>query len=209
MFPKRQSDGFSLIELLVVIAIIGLLAAFSIPAFNFIGQARGVTEAGYQVAGAIERARSEAVTRQTYVWLAFQEQTNSGNRDLRLGIVYSRDGSTNSNTNNLQPVGRALLIQRVGLTNSALVPGSPVELIGSTGGISFNIGQSAQFTDKRSITFTPMGEVMTAPAPSSLTPFDPLLAIGFSTAHGTQLETTNIVSVAIDGSVGVPTIYRK
>ncbi|MFZ4779266.1 MAG: pilus assembly FimT family protein [Terrimicrobiaceae bacterium] len=208
MFLKRPNDGFSLIELLVVIAIIGLLAVFAIPAFNSIGQARGVTEAAYQVAAAVELARSEAITRQTYVWLGLQTN-NSGNLDLRIGLVFSKDGSTNADATNLQPIGRALLIQRVGLTKSTDVPGTPRELAGFSGGISFEIGQSAKFTDKRSVTFTPLGEVMTAPTPASTNSFDPLLAIGLATARGTQLDTNNIVSVGIDGSVGIPTIYRK
>jgi prepilin-type N-terminal cleavage/methylation domain-containing protein len=206
----RLRNGFSLVELLVVVAIIGLLAGFAIPAFNSIGQARGVAEAAHQVAAAVELARSEAIARRTYVWLGLQAETNSGNKDLRLGIVYSKDGSsTNTNATNLQPVGRSLLIQRVGLVDSENVPETARELADFSRGVEFEIGQAARFTDRRSITFTPFGEVMTEPTPASTNAFDPLLAIGLATARGIQTDSSNIVSVAIDGSVGIPTIYRK
>jgi type IV fimbrial biogenesis protein FimU len=198
--------GLSLVELLVVVSIIGLLAAFAVPAFNSIGQARGVAEAAYQISAAVELARAEAIARRTYVWLGLHAETNSG--DLLVGIVYSKDGSNDSTPNNLQPVGRSLLIQRVGLVDSDNVPESPKELAEESGGIAFEIGQ-AEFTDKRSITFTPFGEVMTEPAPDPTTPFEPLLAVGLATARGNQIDSGNIVSVAIDGSVGIPTIYRK
>jgi type II secretory pathway pseudopilin PulG len=198
--------------LLVVIAIIALLAAFAIPAFNSIGQARGVTEAAYQVAAAVELARSEAITRQTYVWLGLQPQTNSGNVDLRIGLVYSKDGSTNTAATNLQPIGKSVLIQRVGLVSpSSVVPyttPAPIDLSTNSGGTSFVIGQMTN-SDKRSLTFTPMGEVTAAPTPSPTNGFDPRIAVGLRQARGTTLMTNNDIAVVIDGSVGIPTIYRK
>ena len=210
---QRVTCGFSLIEVLVVMAIIALLAAFAIPAFNSIGQARGVTEAAYQVASAVELARSEAMTRQTFVWLGMQPQTNSGNLDLRLGMVYSKDGTTNTSAANLQPIGKSLLIQRVGLANpSALNVGTNlgvlVDLSTFSGGVPFGIGQVIN-SDKHTITFTPLGEAMTNPNPDSASGFDPRVGIGLRQTRGTVLATNNDMAVVIDGSVGIPTIYRK
>jgi len=214
MPPQASSLGFSLIELLVVIAIIGLLAAFTVPAFSSIGQARGVTEAAYQVAAAVELARSEAIARQTYVWLGLQTQTNSGNLDLRIGLVYSKDGSsTNTSTSNLQPIGRSIFLQRVGLvTPTSVVPAAlpaPIDLSTYSGGISFAIGQMT--TSGKSLTFTPMGEVTTNASPRATDGFDPRLGIGLRQTRGTTptSNTDNDTAVVIDGSVGIPTIYRK
>jgi prepilin-type N-terminal cleavage/methylation domain-containing protein len=215
--PKTfRSRAFSLIELLVVVAIIGLLASLAIPAFNSIGQARGVSEAAYQIASAVELARSEAISRQTFVWMGLQPQTNAGSLDLRVGLVYSKDGTaTNTTASNLQPIGRALLLQRVGLagvTSANFDAGTNLagaaDLSGYAGGMTFQIGQ-ANFINKSTVTFSPLGEVTTNANPSSSDGFDPRIAIGLRQARGTTLMTNNDIAVGIDGSVGTPTIYRK
>lgn len=204
----RAQRAFSLIELLVVVGIIGLLAVFAAPAISSIGQSRGVSEATYQINQAIEMARSEAVARRTYVWLGLQEQTNAGNRDLIVGMVYSKDGSTNTAAANLQPIGRPLAIRQVGLTNSLNVPGTPLEWAGFKNGIAMEIGPAANFTDKRTLTFTPTGEALTMAAPTPTSPFTPLVAFGLAATRGTVLDEKNVASIAIDGSTGIPTIYR-
>jgi len=217
---QAAANAFSLIELLVVIAIIALLTAFALPAFNSIGQARGVSEAAYQVAAAVEMARSEAITRQTYVWLGLQNQTNSGNQDLRIGMVYSKDGTTSTTAANLQPIGRAVLIQRAGLVDPSVLQvsglpsgtvlsGLPSILANSTGA-TFSIGQ-AGFTST-TVTVTPAGEfLLNSPATASATTtgFDPKIAIGLRQFRGTTASVDNDVAIIIDGSVGIPTIYRK
>jgi hypothetical protein len=147
------------------------------------------------------------------VWLGLQPQTNSGNLDLRLGIVYSKDGTTNSLAANLQPIGKSLLIQRVGLTNTTALDvgtnlANPVDLSAFTGGVTFKIGQAIN-SDRRTITFTPLGEATTNPAPKFTDGFDPRLGIGLRSARGTALLTNTDIAIVIDGSVGIPTIYRK
>jgi len=210
------SHAFTLLELLLVIAIIVLLAAAITPVFNSIGQARGVTEAAYQVMAAVDLARSEAVARQTYVWLGLQPQTNSGNLDLRIGLVYSKDGSgTNTAAANLQPIGKATLIQRTALVDpSGWGAGEVGTSLGTplsfpvSGGLTFTIGSSPPFTG-RTVTFTPLGEVMINSAPSSTNGFVPRIAIGLRQSRGTTAATGNDIAVVIDGSVGIPTMYRK
>jgi prepilin-type N-terminal cleavage/methylation domain-containing protein len=89
--------GLSLVELLGVVSIIGLLAAFAVPAFNSIGQARGVAEAAYQISAAVELARAEAIARRTYVWMGLHAGTNSVSKDLRVGIMFGRKSALGKN----------------------------------------------------------------------------------------------------------------
>lgn len=209
-----SGSGFTLIELLVVIAVIGIMAGLMLPAFNTIGQARGVSSAAYQLAGAIELARSEAVTRRTYVWLGLLPQTNSGNVDLRVGMVYSKDRTTNSDANNLQPLSRPVLLERVGITNPSTLSvganiGSPVDWSASTTGLgNFTCG-SVSFGNGKTITFSPTGEVGTNASPTYTNAFNPRIGIGLRQMRGNSAATNNDIAIVIDGSVGIPTIYQK
>jgi len=204
--------AFTLVELLVVMGVISLLAAAVVTGFNEIGRARGVTEAAYQIASAVELCRSEAVSRQSYVWLSFQPQTSSGSADLRLGMVYSMDGSsTNTSSNNLMPLGKALLIQNVALAsvNTSIAtnfPSSGVDLSIVGAGMSFIIGTN-KFTGP-TITFMPLGEVTTNPSPTNTDGFEPILGVELRPTRGTQILATNVTELLIDGSVGIPTIIR-
>jgi len=206
--------AFSLIELLIVVAVLALMAVLVAPAVSSIGQARGMTAAAYEITAAVELARSEAISRKTYVWMGLQSQTNGGNIDLRIGLVFSKDATgTNTASGNLQPIGRPLLIERVGLAPTAGLDvgtslSSATDLSTYSGGAKFTVG-SMTTSDKRTITFTPMGEVTTKPDPTSTSGFDPRIAIGLSQTHGTALESNNSIAIVIDGSVGTPTIYRK
>ena len=207
---SREMKAFTLVELLVVMGVISLLAAAAVTGFNAIGRARGVTEAAYQIASAVELCRSEAVSRQSYVWLSFQPQTNSGSADLRLGMVYSLDGSsTNTNSTNLMPLGKSLLIQSVALAplNTSIATNfSGVDISTVGAGMSFIIGTN-KFTGP-TITFMPLGELTTNPSPTKTDGFDPMLGFGLQSTRGTTLLTNNLTELLIDGSVGIPAIIR-
>ena len=208
----ESSRAFSLIEILVVLNIIVYFLWLVTPSFTSISQAFGVTEAAYNVSAAVEKARSEAIARKTFVWLGIQQVSSEGNLGLNLGMVCSKDGTANTNATNLLALGKPLLIQKVGLVSSASASGVPtngaVTLEGGAGGVSFQIGKTL-FQDGRTITFMPLGEVTTNPVPTATSGFDPLLLINLRQAHGDKLFPGNDVTVAIDGSVGISTIYRQ
>lgn len=103
--PVRPActTGFTLIELLTVMSIILVLTALVIPAFKSITSAGGVTKAAYDIAGALEMARTYALANNTYVWVGFYEDdesqsspnataTGNGGRVI-VSIVASKDGT--------------------------------------------------------------------------------------------------------------------
>lgn len=213
---RKNVCAFSLIELLVVIAIIAMMAGLAVTAFNSIGQARGAAEAAEKIAAAIEFARSEAVARGTYVWMGIDQQTNFGNLDLRLGIVCSKDGTPNFAVDNLNPLGRPQLIERTAIAplqqinvgTHSLIPSDSLDLSTANQGILFQIG-STSFLNRRTITFSPLGEVSASPAPAWAEAFQPFLAIGLRQARGTNLATNADIAVVLDGSSGLAAIIQK
>ena len=208
--------AFSLIELLVVINIVAYLVWFAAPALFSILTGQGVSEAAYDVSAAVEQARNEAVTRKTYVWLAMQEEVSDGNLGLRIGAVRSKDGKANTNASNLIPIGKPLLVSHVGLVElgspaniSTTAPtNGAVDLVDALGGARFQIGR-VSFDQGRTVTFMPRGEATTNPVPTASSGFDPLMLLSLRQTRGTNLIPGNDISVAIDGSVGTPVIYRN
>ena len=208
------ANGFSLIELLVVVAIIGMLAYFVVPTIQSISSARGIADSANRIAEAVEFARSEAVARRTYVWLGFENLTQSGIRIFVLGGVYSKDGSANAASANIQPLFRSVVLEQVGLVGSADTGANNSSYTGasalatSTLGITFSSG-SRTFSSKTTVTFTPTGEVMLTGLPTSTTAFESQILIGIRSFRGTTAATNNDIAVVIDGASGIPTVYHK
>jgi prepilin-type N-terminal cleavage/methylation domain-containing protein len=131
----RRPNAFTLVELLVVIAIIGVLMALVLPAMNAIKGAGNVTTAAYDVAGALENARSYAMANNTYTWVGFFEEDptkaagTAGTGRVVVSIVCAKDGTqivdpnaSKSATNQLDPlklaqVGKLIKVDNVHLIN--------------------------------------------------------------------------------------------
>src|SRR5688572_13635338 len=73
VYPPKYNRAFSLVEILTVLTLVALVTSFSIPAFNSLGGSRNMAAGIYEVSGLLEFARNEALARQTYVWVGFQQ----------------------------------------------------------------------------------------------------------------------------------------
>jgi prepilin-type N-terminal cleavage/methylation domain-containing protein len=200
-------QAFSLIELLVVIGIIALLAAGSIPVLNSMRQARTITDSAYQFTALIESARNEAIARRSFVWLGLEPVASpGGGRDVLAGLAYSRDGTTNSGSSNLQPLGRTQRFENLDLFPPSVAPGTPTDLTTQNPGINLQIGPKT--FSRFILTFTPMGEVTLVPAPGPQTGFEPQVGFGLRAMRGLVPDNNNPLDIVISGSTGLPTIHR-
>lgn len=66
-FPKTKSFGFSLVELMVGIMIIAILVTLAMPSFQDVLRNSEVRNAAESITGGLQRARAEAVARNTNV----------------------------------------------------------------------------------------------------------------------------------------------
>ncbi|MDE2310582.1 MAG: GspH/FimT family pseudopilin [Betaproteobacteria bacterium] len=66
-FPKSRGMGFSLIELMIGVVILGILAAVAMPSFRTWLQNTQIRNAAESIANGLQKARAEAVSRNTNV----------------------------------------------------------------------------------------------------------------------------------------------
>jgi len=208
--------GFSVLELLVAITIVGVLASFTMPAFNAIGGAQSVSQGIYDVSSLLELAREEAITRQTYVWVGFQNIEVNGGRELWMAAVSSRDGTDNTSPNNLTPLTRIVKIKNVALspwsnlktdTRRLYVGGSPASIAENSSGVSFSVGPTG-FSD-HTVTFTPGGQAMLTGSPGLDGGYDPLMEISFRQLRGgTVSDSADDAAIFLNGSTGTTRILR-
>lgn len=217
--PKKA--GFSLVETLAVMAIFALLSALSISAFSGISSSHTTGRAAYDLAGLLEFARSEAATRQTYVWVGVENAVDGdGNSEVIAGAVYSLDGTgMNTSQSNLGALSKIIRVRnskliawnnlnsavKAQLTNTTVLP---TDITNNTAGIAFAIGP-VQFSSKSTITFTPRGEVLRQGSVGPDDTFDPSLAISFQATRGKVTpQNAEEASVIVNGATGRCRILR-
>jgi len=210
-------DGFSLLELLVVIGLVALLSILAVPAWNSLAGGGRFTQAAYDASGLLELARSEAVSRQTYVWVGFQPITNEGNLEIRMAAVASRDGSaTNTSASNLQGLTRVLRMPQTALTRlSDLNPRTqdlftPATASVATNSIGLNFSVGKQSFVGKTITFTPKGEALLQGVIGPDDGYDPYIDVSFRKAQGTTVKTdADDAAVIVDGGTGTIRLIRQ
>lgn len=195
-----------------MIAIIGLLAAMTVPALPSMLGAKGVSRAVEDTAGILELARTEAMARKTYVYVAFLNSNNAfGNSEIWIGAVSSSDGSTNTDTNNLRPITKALKIDKTRMSSSEL--SQKVKDLATNA--SFLSGTTPKFPDAfgnvkfpastPGITFSPNGEALNSAGSLN---FVPQVDIGLVPTKGTAAQTNDGAVVRYHGGSGNIQVFR-
>jgi type II secretion system protein H len=180
--PSRRTNragGFTLVELLVVIAILGILMAVVAPSLPSLLGAKAIGKAANEVSAVLERARAEAMSRRTYVYVGFLNSTNAaGNSELRIGAVASLDGTSNISTNNLRSLTRVIPIENIQMTDLGGLPQSvskkaPTDLTnfvsGSATRVNFSVGKQS-FANAPVMIISPQGELLPDAASFSFLP---------------------------------------
>lgn len=192
MKHHTKQSAFSLVELLTVVAIMGLLTSMAMPAMMSIVGARNVPSAATKIADMLEFARNESMTRQTYVWVGFQNATNrSGNRELRAAVFASDDGTPDGASYQLSKIVKMEDVKLTGFNElqtktQDLLPNDLRPLRESVdnsdaSGITLAAGGT---TFERVLTFTPRGEAMLNARPGLDTGFNRLVDVSVRATRG-------------------------
>lgn len=196
----------------MVVAIIGILAVLVVPALPSILGAKGVTKAVENTTGILGLARAEAMSRRTYVYVAFLNTTNSlGNSEILIGAVASLDGSTDTSENNLRPIAKALKVEGTMLTSgipaqvTSLVSNPLFEMSNNSGLPPFKVGDVDFPGATHGIIFSPNGEALSAATSKT---FLPQVDFGLVATKGTIPQTNDGAAVRYLGGSGNIQVFR-
>lgn len=229
---QRTQLGFSLTELLVVIALMGFLAAASVPAMSALNGSGRINQTVSEVAGLLEQSRQYAIAQNTYVWVAFHEDTNaSGVNTVTVAVMASKDGtnptavtpgynfgtipSATALVNMICPLRTfsQVTLKDAGTITSSTISKLPTVPLNSNdnslarSAASFTIkipGATSAVNFVRYVLFTPSGE-----ARNYANTID-VLEIGMQPLKGTGTNQTdnNVAVLRISGLTGLTQVYR-
>ena len=168
-------SAFSLVELLVVMAIIAVLAALALPAISGLTRGNRMNQNLLALGGIFEQARQVAISRNTFVWVAFSDPLPGTSSDGVLVATLAAKGGVDPLNWSTSPIALAgnpdleivgkpqtlagVKIQDAGATHVPNLPAEDPGNLSSLQPVQLQIpvgGQAINFT--RAVQFTPTGE---------------------------------------------------
>jgi prepilin-type N-terminal cleavage/methylation domain-containing protein len=215
----QNRRGFSLVEMLCVIAIVSLLASVSWPSIVGVVSGDRLTNNAYELDGLIQQARNTAITDHTYVWLGFNNFSQSGAPSLLVAGIMSNSGLAtdpqSSGMSNFQPVFKPVILRGVSLAtaqNYAALPGllAPNTDAGSQS-YSFQMNAlgtpNAQFTDV--IAFGPDGQAY-LPSSAGALGNAPVQCVGVGLNNApVSANHLHTVAVQVHGLSGQVSVFQQ
>jgi len=194
---KPRLRGFTLIEMLVVIAIISILLTAAGPVFDKLTSGQSPAAVAAAVAGQLDRARTHAIAKNTYVWVrlgAVEEEP----KDFFIGVYQSLDGTEKPAATNFKGVWTAPRFENFKLTSqldsnfTATLPTPTVD-------------EKNKPSDAVWVRFSPSGEVQTIDA----TPTES--RIKMKLPEGTPAPLTSWIELGLQPTRGgqVPEALKK
>ena len=149
-FPNARRQGFTLIEMLVVIAVISILLTAAGPVFDNLTSSQSPAAAASVISGQLERARSHAIAKDTYVWVRLGKVAEEPN-DFFIGVYESLDGT-------------ALNTSAKGIWSAPRLPNFNLSNALDSSLIRPTVPSAAQVNEAGWVRFSPSGEARIIPA---------------------------------------------
>lgn len=208
-FSKARRQGFTLIEMLVVIAVISILLTASGPVFDNLTSSQSPATAASVVSGQIERARSHAITKNTYVWVRLGKIAEEPN-DFFIGVYESLDGTDKN-------------ISARGIWSAPHLPNFSLSNSLDSSLIRPNVPSTAQVNEASWVRISPSGEARIIPAVATESriklkpPADPGVMLRWTefglqaTRRGQVAESLkkDIAAVQLNGLTGQTLVFSK
>jgi prepilin-type N-terminal cleavage/methylation domain-containing protein len=227
--------GFTLLELITVVGIMGAVMCLTVPAMNGIKGAGDLTSSTGAIGAILTEARTEAMMKNSYVFVGFYESDGSqadtirpapsGTGRIWVGIAVTKDGTPGYSTANpgawstvnLMPGGKLQYFDNIHLsTNAAFYTsnatanttspvGDPSAAITPFGWPLENSNSVSQFT-QGVIEFTPQGTAM-LPGSSNSPEY---LQIALIPTHGNSvaINSPNGAVIQVDAITGAVHTFR-
>ena len=192
----RANRGFTFVEMLVVVGIMAILTALMFASFSWNSTQKFETSVS-AIQNLLTLAQTEAVARNTYVWVGFAKTTSAG--QLAAAVAFSPDGTSTATPQALTPVYRwsNILMTDNGSVAASVRALLPVETgvkslttSGTTPETFPAMGQPA-FVPNYTVTFTPQGEVLLTAAPGAQEGYQPAIDLGLQRTAGTAVPLSS------------------